>query len=137
MYVLVLSWKWLSVTATGGTALILVNEVLRSDLDIKHGRPLGFYSHVQYRFARQWWVGLGGSLARDANPLHDHDEEVDEAEGLRTIKQVRANLTLSPSEFSAVRLEVHYDQDTQSDYQDLSVFLQVNFTIGSHPAHAY
>ncbi len=43
----------------------------------------------------------------------------------------------SPVIFSAVRLGVHYDEEQDTNWQDLGATLQVNFTIGSHPAHAY
>jgi len=132
-----LTWKWFPGTTTGGAALNFTNEVLLPDPDHKHGDPLGFYSHLQYRFARQWWLGLGASVARDALPDHDHDAEAGHDLHLRTIRQVKANVTLTASEFSAVRLEVHYDEDTESDFRDLGAYLQVNFTIGSHPAHLY
>ncbi len=137
MYGADLTWKWLPGTTTGGPALNFTNEVLLPDPEHKVGDPLGFYSHLQYRFARQWWLGVGGSVARDALPDHDHEAVPETEPGLRTIRQVKANVTLTPSEFSAVRLEVHYDEEVDGDFQDLGVYLQVNFTIGSHPAHAY
>ncbi len=135
MYGADLTWKWISGTTTGGPALYLTNEILLPDPEHKEGDPLGFYSHLQYRFGRQWWLGLGASVARDAEPEHDHD--VAEVHGLRTIRQVKANVTLAPSEFSAIRLGMHYDEEEDGDFQDLGAYLQVNFTIGSHPAHAY
>jgi len=137
MYGADLTWKWLPGTTTGGPALNFTNEVLLPDPEHKVGDPLGFYSHLQYRFARQWWFGVGGSVARDALPEHDHDAEPGAESGLHTIRQVKANVTLTPSEFSAVRLEVHYDEEVDGDFRDLGAYLQVNFTIGSHPAHAY
>jgi hypothetical protein len=137
MYGADLTWKWLSSATRGGPALNFTNEVLLPDPEYGTGDPLGFYSHLQYRFARQWWLGLGGSVARDARAEHDHDAAESATEGLRTIRQVKANVTLTPSEFSAVRLEVHYDEEQDGDFKDLGAYLQVNFTIGSHPAHAY
>ena len=57
--------------------------------------------------------------------------------GLHELREWKANLTLAPSEFSAVRLEVFRAEAVDDDYEDLGAALQVNFTIGSHPAHAY
>ncbi len=135
MYGADLTWKWISGTSTGGPALYFTNEILLPDPEHKEGDPLGFYSHLQYRFGRQWWLGLGASVARDTEPEHDH--EVAEVHGLSTIRQVKANVTLAPSEFSAIRLGVHYDEEEDGDFEDLGAYVQVNFTIGSHPAHAY
>ncbi len=135
MYGADLTWKWLPGTTTGGPALNFTNEVLLPDPEHKDGDPLGFYSHLQYRFARQWWFGVGGSMAQDALPEHDHTGATDH--DLRTIRSVKANVTLTPSEFSAVRLEVYYDEDKDGGFRDLGAYLQVNFTIGSHPAHLY
>ena len=136
-----LTWKWLDGATTGGAALNVVAEVLLPDPEHGEGDPLGFAGHVQYRFARQWWLGAGFSLARDTEfePGHDHAAEAaaDAEHGLHELREWKANLTLAPSEFSAVRLEVFRAEAVDDDYEDLGAALQVNFTIGSHPAHAY
>ncbi len=139
MYGADLTWKWVSGATTGGPAITFTNEILLPDPEHKEGDPLGFYSHLQYRFGRQWWLGLGGSVARDAEPGHEHEDEHEgeEEHGLRTIRQLKANITLAASEFSAVRVGVHYDREQDGDFEDLGAYVQFNFTIGSHPAHAY
>jgi len=129
-----LTWKWVSTSRSQGPAVTFTNEVILPDPAHKEGDPLGIYSILQYRFARQWWLGAGWSVARDYEP-HDHDGE--EEHGLLTVNQFKGNLTLTPSEFSSVRLEVWYEEDRDGIYQDLGAALQVNFTIGSHPAHLY
>jgi hypothetical protein len=132
-----LTFKWLSTSRSQGPALNWTNEVLLPDPATKEGYPLGLYSHLQYRFARQWWFGAGYSRANDFE-LHDHEgEEPAEEEGLLTVNEYKGNFTWTPSEFSAVRLEVWYQKDTTGEYEDLGAGLQVNFTIGSHPAHLY
>ncbi len=133
MYGADLTWKWVSASRTGGPAVNFTNEVLLPDPEFNLGDPLGFYSHLQYRFARQWWLGLGASVARDAL---NEDGATGESP-LHTLRQVKANVTLTPSEFSAIRFEVHYDEEKDGDFRDLGAYVQVNFTMGSHPAHSY
>jgi hypothetical protein len=130
-----LTFKWLSMSRSQGPALNWTNEVLLPDPAEKEGDPLGFYSHLQYRFARQWWFGAGYSRANDFE-LHEHEEPATD-DGLLTVNEYKGNFTWTPSEFSAVRLEAWYQKDTTGEYEDLGVGLQVNFTIGSHPAHLY
>lgn len=123
-----LTWKWVSPTRSQGPAVYLTNELLIPDPDGKEGSPLGFYSILQYRFRRNWWLGLTGSIAQDV-PATDG--------GLVTMREAKANLTLAPSEFSAVRFEVRYQEELDGSNNDLSGAVQFNFTMGSHPAHAY
>ena len=86
----------------------------------------GLVSHLQVRMSRRWW--LGGRLDALGLPKELEDDP----------DQRRASvlLALVPSEFSALRFQysAHQveDQETQHLFQ-----VQFNFTIGSHPAHAY
>ncbi len=130
MYGADLTWKWVSGSRAGGPAVNFTNEILLPDPEYKLGSPLGFYSQVQYRFGRQWWLGVGTSVARDAIA-----GTADAA--LHTLREFKFNVTLTPSEFSAIRFEVYREEDLDGDYEDLGAYVQVNFTIGSHPAHAY
>jgi len=85
----------------------------------------GLYTLVQYQFARRWWVQgrydrLGLPEARDEGATY----------------RVSGLLALVPSEFSAIRLQYNYlkEENEEGVHQ---VLAQVNFTIGSHPAHQY
>jgi len=84
----------------------------------------GLVTSLQYQFAQRWWVQGRYDLP-----------------GIPKFKDGRKNrvstlLAFAPSEFSAVRLQYSYtDPDGQSPLSEL--FLQFNFTIGSHPAHTY
>jgi hypothetical protein len=56
------------------------------------------------------------------------------------LQRASANLTWTPSEFSAIRLEgsiAKTDNDFGLPTMDRRLMLQTNFTIGYHPAHAY
>jgi hypothetical protein len=139
------TFKWVSAGESRGPALNLTAEVIMPQVDEVAGDPLGWYAHAQYRFARNWWLGAGvGALDRD---LIEHDEEHEEGHadehhdhGLfawEEVVEAKANLTWTPSEFSALRLEVARYDDRLGDADEWLVSLQANFTIGSHPAHNY
>ena len=82
----------------------------------------GLYGLVQFQFARRWWAQARGDLfglpAEDGRDL-----------------RVSGLLGFVPSEFSALRLQ--YNRLDQEDEGVNELFLQYNFTIGSHPAHRY
>lgn len=131
MYGADLTLKWISSAQSRGPALTWTAELLVPHRDQESGDPLGFYSYIQYRAAGRWWLGLTAGFARDV-----HDEYAD-PDLLRDLREYKANVTLVPSEFSALRLELSYLEDPDGGYDDLRIALQGNFTIGSHPAHLY
>jgi len=139
------TYKWVSASSSRGPAVNVTGELIVPRPDEGAGSPQGWYALAQYRFARSWWLGLGaGWLDRDL-PAEEEEEEDEEHEehghgGLGTWEEVaeyKANLTWVPSEFSAVRLEAARYDDMVGDQDDWLFSLQVNFTIGSHPAHRY
>lgn len=145
-----LTWKWVSSSASKGPAATLTGEVILPRPEEGADQPLGWYAIGQYRFARNWWLGLGvGGLDRD---LPEHEEHAEEEEGeeehahdhahslpyaWESVLEYKANLTWAPSEFSSIRLEAARYEDPDSDRSDTIFSLQMNFTIGSHPAHLY
>jgi len=138
------TFKWVSASRSRGPALTVTGEVILPQPDQGARDPLGWYAHAQYRFARNWWLGLGlGYLDRDL-PAHDHEHEEEEhdLEHLalwmwEEVREYKANLTWTPSEFSALRLEAARYDDLVGDLDEWLFSLQLNFTIGSHPAHLY
>jgi hypothetical protein len=48
-----------------------------------------------------------------------------------------AILVFVPTEFSAVRLQASSTQPGPGMAPVIEAFLQVNFTLGAHPAHSY
>ncbi|RKZ19047.1 hypothetical protein DRQ50_02885 [bacterium] len=135
-----MTWKWVSSTSTHGPAMTLTGEVILPQPDQGAENPSGWYAIAQYRFQRNWWLGLGtGAMDRDLPHDPDHADEEHHA-GLwhwQKASEYKANLTWVPSEFSALRLEVAHFKDGVGDADDTLVSLQFNFTIGSHPAHLY
>jgi hypothetical protein len=141
------TFKWVSASRSRGPALTVTGEVILPRPDQGAQDPLGWYALARYRFARNWWLGLGAGAADRDLPAHDHHEEEHAEEehhhdhaALWTWEEVReykANLTWTPSEFSAIRLEAARYDDQVGDLDEWLFSLQVNFTIGSHPAHLY
>ncbi len=131
-----LTYKWVSGVRSQGPALTAQAELFLPDADGLEGDPLGLNGLLQYRFQRQWWLGLGADLARDVriDPLCA-EPSADAALG--EWREYKANLTFVPSEFSALRFELSYREETETGVEDLRFAVQANFTIGSHPAHTY
>ncbi len=85
----------------------------------------GFYSFLQYQFARRWWAQTRFDFFTRPRGPQDGDKT-----------RISALLAWVLSEFSAVRLQYSY-LDAFREPNEHQVFLQLNFTFGSHPAHKY
>ena len=84
----------------------------------------GWYTLLQHQFANRWWIQGRYSGYTIPNGANKEDKN-----------QWSALLAWVPSEFSTVRLQYnHLNQATADENQ---VLLQLNFTMGSHPAHKY
>jgi hypothetical protein len=119
-----LTFKWHPLGASTQRDLIWQTEYLRSDDDSHLGQVTdGLYSMVQVQFARRWW--LEGRL------------DVMEIAEARSGRDWRGSalLALVPSEFSSVRLQYSRLHTDRNDANQL--LMQLNVTIGSHPAHRY
>lgn len=84
----------------------------------------GLYSMLQYQFMERWWV----QGRYDYLGLH-------QASQLNDQQRWTGLLAYVPSEFTAIRLQYSYlDEQISKEHQ---VLLQLNFSMGSHPAHMY
>ena len=119
-----LTVKWRPLGAGTRRAFVWQTEYLRAD-DDSPGVPAegGLYTQAQVRFARRWWAeGRFDWLGLPkAEPERDW--------------RASALLALVPSEFSTLRLQ-YSRLRTDGDNVD-QLMLQLNVTIGSHPAHRY
>ncbi len=135
------TFKWISAARTKGPALTVTGEVVVPQPEDATNDPLGWYALAQYRFAPNWWVGVGAGAADLDLPAHEEEEEEEHAHGelfaWEDAREYKLNLTWVPSEFSAVRVEAARYDDLVGDADDWLFSAQVNFTIGSHPAHLY
>ena len=120
-----LTFKWRPVRRAIYRSLTLQAEYLYAAVD--HGDESetegGLYCTGQYQFARRWWV----QGQYDLFGLPKEEEERDH--------RISGLLAFVPSEFSSLRLQYSRNKVEGENFGEL--FLQFNFTIGSHPAHRY
>jgi len=139
-----LTYKWVSAARSQGPILVLTGEVILPRPQEREGDPYGWYALANYRFRRNWWLGVTVGQV-DCDTHHEGDKQFPILSKQHEHEQsfpgdtweYKANLTYAPSEFSALRFEVDYYEDRVGDADDLRFIVQVNFTIGSHPAHLY
>jgi hypothetical protein len=101
-----------------------------------HREQDGEYLSFQYRLSQIWWAGARAEQARQSFT----DFVVDDAGAAVPAKISRGsvNLAWTPSEFSFIRLEYsHAKADAGVHPTDDRIMLQLSYTIGYHPAHAY
>lgn len=123
-----LTFKWQDLGQTSGAAFVWQNEILHSSYDGSSPDQAGFYTLARYRALRRTWLGAGFSR-------YDVDEP-EAAPDRPDVNEIRGQLAFLPSEFSALRFEVRH-RDFDGDASDWTASVQLNFTIGSHPAHKY
>ena len=126
-----LTVKYVSPKGRGNLAVIWTNEYIQgwrpglltlAAPDWENG--FGFYSTLMTRIHPTFW--LGGRFDQVSRTSSSTD------------KRTAENLLIAyvPTEFSAVRLQTGVTQETGQETK-WQALLQLNVTIGSHPAHAY
>jgi len=96
----------------------------------------GGYASLQYRLSQVWWAGIRGEQARRSFTDFVVDDAGDPVAA--KINRGSANIAWMPSEFSFVRLEYsHAKADAGIHPTDDRIMIQMSYTIGYHPAHAY
>ena len=83
----------------------------------------GFYTSLQVQTGRRWWL----QVRWDRLGLPEGEEE--------SQWRTSALVAFVPSEFSSLRLQ--YSRQHEDGGEVNAVIAQLNFTIGSHPAHRY
>ena len=118
-----LTFKW-SAARTRSRSLVWQSEYVyaRHNRGGARRKEGGLYTLAQFQVAPRWWI----QGRYDLFGVPEEDEKEQRISGL---------LAFVPSEFSAVRLQYSFlDEEGESVNQ---VMAQLNFTIGSHPAHRY
>ncbi len=85
----------------------------------------GGYAYVQWRLSQRWHTAA----------RYDYLGYPSEARGV--LRRASGILVFAPTEFSAVRLQGSALVPQGPSDPTYEGFLQVNFTLGAHPAHAY
>jgi hypothetical protein len=123
-----LTFKWKPSGRELYRTLIWQTEFIHSSRDVV---KQGIYTLLQYQFARRWWVqGRYDFFNIPRNAAGGGSEVAEEK------NRYSALLSFAPSEFSALRLQYNFLDQSLADNEH-QVLLQLNFTFGSHPAHAY
>ena len=122
-----LTLKWIPLKRAQDRALIWQNEYIYSSIDQdnrERSKTGGLYTSLQYRLSRLWWLQGRYDLLGAPNS----------GEGVDHKWTILAALV--PSEFSALRLQ--YSRTQQEFGEDIDqILFQLNYTLGSHPAHKY
>jgi len=96
----------------------------------------GGYVSFQCRLSQVWWVGVRGEQARRS--FTDFQVDGTGAPVPGTVHRASVNVAWTPSEFSFVRLEYsHATGGAGIHPTDDRLMVQLSYTIGYHPAHAY
>ena len=98
----------------------------------------GGYASFQYRLSQVWWMGVRGEQARNSVTDFLVDGAGNPIPG--KVNRGSVNLAWTPSEFSFVRLEYSHAQADGGNGikpNDDRIMIQLSYTIGYHPAHAY
>ncbi len=82
-------------------------------------------SHLKYQLAQRWY----------AQYRYDY-LGLNKSKAIAPIKRHTGLIAFLPSEFSGVRLQYETIDDGQAK-DEKRISLQLNISIGAHPAHAY
>jgi hypothetical protein len=94
----------------------------------------GLYGQILYGFHPRWVAGLRGDYVAPERARYEGILGPDPARNRRW--RLSPNLTYYPTEFSKTRLQYNYDwrDDVGPDH---SLWLQLEFLLGSHGAHKF
>ena len=98
----------------------------------------GGYASFQYRLSQVWWAGIRGEQAHDSITDFLVDDTGTPIPG--KVTRGNANVVWMPSEFSSVKFEYSHanaDDGAGNSPTDDRFMVQMSYTIGYHPAHAY
>ncbi|HET6165002.1 MAG TPA: hypothetical protein VFG37_15130 [Planctomycetota bacterium] len=94
----------------------------------------GGYTYLLWGFERDWIAGLRYELATASGPSALPRED----DPLRDDRQrISPLLIWQPTHFSRVSLQYNLDFADHLSHDASSIFLRIEFLIGSHPAHKY
>src|SRR5438876_523594 len=135
-------WKWKSPKAREGFPFVSwqteflyerfgAGKDVTAVLPAENLRDWGFYSQVLWGIKPRWVAGLRGEFVTGNDGAFDAG---DVFRGDRV--RVSPNLSWYPSEFSKIRLQYNYDHGELFGTAH-SVWMQMEFLLGSHAAHKF
>jgi hypothetical protein len=97
----------------------------------------GSYGLIQYQWAERWSgaARLDSLLVAGSNAGLNTNSQLN-----GTTSKYSAGVNYAPSEFSNYRIEYDWSdgpKQTNGETSERKIYLQANYLIGSHPAHAY
>lgn len=124
-----LTFKW---RGSRSKALIWSTEYLARDRnEATNERGRGFASWIQYQFAQRWWAQLRGEYLEVKNQDPASPNLIPQVQRKQSIL-----IGFIPSEFSGIRLQYDHLDDGAAEHEQ-KIMLQLNYSIGAHPAHSY
>ncbi|MBI4064348.1 MAG: hypothetical protein HY401_08630 [Elusimicrobia bacterium] len=127
LYGLDLTWRWKNPRRAIYHSLFWQTELLwnhRELSTLSSANTMGYFSHLEYQWARRWRTGLRYDWTGFST-----DEAKHESGGL-------AYLTFTPSEFSLISLQGKKTKKADNEKETLG-FLKITFNIGPHGAHPF
>lgn len=123
--------KYVSGQGRGNFAVALTNEFISSTrnglVTAELGeKSWGTYHTLLVRLGQQWWVGGRFDFLKPDSATPDSPTNTGES----------LLVAYVPTEFTALRFQTGLSKTTNEDTR-WKALLQLNVTIGSHPAHAY
>ena len=133
-----LTWKWRPTSGGRYHSGILGLEYIGRKLeqpgntDEKGDGVSGF---VQYQFAERWSALLRSEVLKIVDSAVTNPNVLPND----TTEKNSLALVFTATEFSAFRIEYNqsHGPEKNNESNEKKIYLQANFTIGSHPAHAY
>lgn len=121
-----LTLKWRPIDGGKYRSFEWASEFLEKNKSGSDERKLaGVVSHLKYQFAQRWY----------AQYRYDY-LGLNKTESVDTSKRHTALVAFLPSEFSGIRLQYETINDKE-DKDEKRISLQLNISIGAHPAHTY
>lgn len=119
--------KWKPTDSARKQSLAWTLEALYAELPgaTDNQRRGGYSTWLQYQISRVWWVQL----------RNEYFGQPKEEEGITRKNSVLVGWI--PSEYSALRLQYDHYRAPDSDEAEQRVTLQLNVSMGAHPAHEY
>lgn len=127
IYGLDLAFRWKNPRRAIYRSLLWQTEVFWNERDLSalsSITSMGFFSHLEYQFARRWRAGGRCDWTESLTNNARHDEGW------------LAYLTFSPSEFSLISLQGKQVKRADGTKENLG-FLKATFSIGPHGAHPF